>query len=398
MVGGQPSNPGGIPGSIQANAAGSGRGPGFVTYTTDTFRVLRQQHNIMVLVGNGFDIQVLHDYCQPVDSRYEPFYHHLKMRGFNPHNLLLKHMEEELEKGHENWSDIEAAVAAAVKGRRQEPTSIFNDLRPIQAEFAEFLQDVVPSTLLSKLGEDAVANEWSMKSLSEFLRDITDWSSFQAMRFPGAAGHHDLFNFLFVNFNYTTLLDNYVYLDQVQFNPRRHRTVDTNFLFRNDPLGHLHPGNATDAGQSGYVLTDVVHPHGILSTPRSLLFGIDADDDYDQAKDPYNQLKKPYWAQSNVLYRSHFAQTQLFVVFGCSLGDSDGWWWRNISKAMKDHESELIIYRHQDSAGHTIDSVKARFLDAADVQGSERAELEGRMHVILYDDSTDRVFLNTRRL
>ena len=200
-----------------------------MTYTTDTFRVLRQQHNIMVLVGNGFDIQVLHDYGQPVDFRYEPFYHHLKMRGFNPHNLLLKHMEEELKEGHSNWSDIEAAVAAAVKGQRQAATRVFNDLRPIQAEFAEFLQGVVPSTLLSKLGDDAVAHQWSMTSLSEFLHDITDRSGFQGMRFPGSAGHHDLFNFLFVNFNYTTLLDNYVYLDQVQFNPRRHRTVDTNF-------------------------------------------------------------------------------------------------------------------------------------------------------------------------
>lgn len=169
------------------------------------------------------------------------------------------------------------------------------------------------------------------------------------------------------------------------------------FLFRNDPRGHLYQGNTTDAGQSGYVLTDVVHPHGILSTPRSLLFGIDAEDDYDQTKDPYNQLKKPYWAQSNVLYRNHFAQTELFVIFGCSLGESDGWWWRNISKAIKYQKSELIIYRRQEPTGHTIDSVKARFLDAAGIRGSVRTELEARMQVILYEDSTDRVFLNTRR-
>lgn len=380
-----------------ANATGAGRGPGFVSYTRDALKVLSQQHNIMVLVGNGFDIQVLHDYSRPVDSRYEPFYHHLNMRGFNPNNLLLQHMEEELSNNRKNWSDIEAAVAAAVDGGRQTPARIFGDLRPIQAEFAEFLQGVVPSTLLSKLGEDAVSNEWSITSLSEFLRDMTDQSEFQAMRFPGSVGHHDLFNFLFVNFNYTTLLDNYVYLDQVQFNPRRHISVDTNFSFRNDPRGHVNARNAIDSGQSGYVLTDVVHPHGILSTPRSLLFGIDAADDYDQAKDPYNQLKKPYWAQSNVLYRGHFAQTELFVIFGCSLGDSDGWWWRNIARAIKERESELIIYRRQDSDGHTTASVKARFFEAAGVDVHERTNLEGMIHVIIYEDSTDRVFLNTRR-
>ncbi|GAA3514134.1 hypothetical protein GCM10022262_42150 [Georgenia daeguensis] len=102
----------------QVSTGNSGRGPGFVTYTRDTFTKLNWQHNIMVLVGNGFDIQVLHDYEQPVDSRYEPFYHHLKMRGFDPSNQLLKHMDEELRNGRKNWSDIEAAVAAAVNTGR----------------------------------------------------------------------------------------------------------------------------------------------------------------------------------------------------------------------------------------------------------------------------------------
>ena len=373
---------------------------GFVTYSKETFTRLQGQHNIMVFVGNGFDIQVLHDYQQPVDSRYEPFYHHLKMRSFDPGNLLLMHMEEELRNNHANWSDIEAAVAAAVKAGDQDTRRIFKDLQHMQIEFAGFLQGVVRSALLGRLGEDAVIHNWSLKSLSEFLHDVEDQTDFQTMQFPEISGaHYHLFNFLFVNFNYTTLLDDYVYLDQLQFKPRLHKTVDTNFAFRNDPRGHIHANNANDAGQSGYVLTEVVHPHGILSTPRSLLFGIDADDDYDKAQNPYNELKKPYWAQSNVKFRSHFAQANLFIIFGSSLGDSGGWWWRNIAKAMKDSSSELIVYRRQDSDGHTVESVKARFLDFAGiaVQDPARTQLEAKIHVIVYGDSTQRVFLNTRR-
>ncbi|GAA3514127.1 hypothetical protein GCM10022262_42140 [Georgenia daeguensis] len=239
-----------------------------------------------------------------------------------------------------------------------------------------------------------------MKSLSEFLHDITDPEEFKEMKFPMETGtHYHLFNFLFVNFNYTTLLDNYVFLDQLQFKPRKYSTVDTNFTFRNDPRGHLHASNATDAGQSGYVLTDVVHPHGILSTPRSLLFGIDADDDYDKTQNHYNELRKPYWAQSNVLFKSHFAQTELFIIFGCSLGDSDGWWWRSVARAIAGGRAELIIYRRQDSDGHTVESVQARFLEAAgvDIRDPARADIERRIHVIIYDDSTPRVFLNTSR-
>lgn len=376
-----------------------GRGPGYVKYSKDIFAKLDKQHNIMVLVGNGFDIQVLRDYRQPVDSRYSSFYYHLKMRDFDSANRLLVHMEEALARGRENWSDIEAAVAAAVEGGRHRPEDIFADLRAMQAQFAEFLQGVVPNRLLGDLGADAVANEWSIRSLAEFLRDIKDSETFKSMRFPTNTGaHYGLFNFLFVNFNYTTLLDNYVFLDQLQFSPRKWLTVDTNFSFKNDPGGHLHPRNATDAGQSGYVLTDVVHPHGVLSTPRSLLFGIDAEDDYDRGKSSFNQLKKPYWAQSNVLFRSHFAQTELFIIFGCSLGESDGWWWRNIVHAAINGDAEVIIYRRRE-VGLTVQSVKDSFLSVAGFDGStaDRANLESKLFVIVYDDSDDRVFLSTRR-
>lgn len=375
-----------------------GRGPGYVKYSRDTFTKLNMQHNIMVLVGNGFDIQVLRDYEQPVDSRYSSFYYYLKMRDFDAANRLLIHMEEALADGRKNWSDIEAAVADAVESVRHRPQDIFADLRVMQAQFAEFLQGVVPNRLLSDLGADAVTNEWSMRSLAEFLRDIKDAETFRSMRFPASSGsHYGLFNFLFVNFNYTTLLDNYVFLDQLQFTPRKYSTVDTNFSFKNDPSGHFHPRNATDAGQSGYVLTDVVHPHGVLSTPRSLLFGIDAEDDYDKGQSSYNQLKKPYWAQSNVLFRSHFAQTDLFIIFGCSLGESDGWWWRNIAQAAISSDAEVIIYRRKE-VGLTAESVKDSFLRVAGFEHSSavRTALEKRLYVIAYEDSDDRVFLSTR--
>ncbi len=111
--------------------------------------------------------------------------------------------------------------------------------------------------------------------------------------------------FQFVNFNYTTLLDNYVYLDQVQFDPLTHSTVDTHFLFKNDPSSHWTPGDTPDRGYSGYVVSNVIHPHGVLSSPRSLLFGIDAEDNYKQTRGSTQRLQKPYWSQAHALYRIH---------------------------------------------------------------------------------------------
>lgn len=413
-----------INGAASDDPKQGGFGPGFIRYTTDEFDQIGRQHNIMVLVGNGFDIQALHDYCQPIDSRYAPFYHYLKMRDFDSENVLFRHMEEELKLhqqygGHSDWSDVEAAISTALEQSPGQAGKVFADLQAVQAAFAQFLQMVVPSSLLDNIGTDAREHKWSHASLSEFLRDIVNAQDFMSLEFPPRVNHYDLFNYLFVNFNYTTLLDNYIYLDQDQFDPLKHRTVDTNFLFKNDPRSHWRPGREPDYGYSGYVTSNVIHPHGILSTPRSLLFGIDADDNYKETRTNSDHLKKPYWSQAHALYRNHFTQADLFIIFGCSLGESDGWWWRNIVRALRttktqtylaDHLSragevveehaELIIYRRQDNGQHTVDSVKNQFLAAAAVaeDAEDRQTIADRIHVVIYDDQTPRTFLNTRYL
>lgn len=411
-----------ITGATNEDLKLGGLGPGFTRYSCDEFDRLSRQHNIMVLVGNGFDIQALHDYSRPTDSRYEPFYHYLKMRNFRSGNEILKCMEEALAchrqyGGYANWSDIENALSVALERNPGRIESVAEDLREIQTAFAQFLQMVAPSALLDEIGEDARRYSWGSSSLSEFLADIVDPEDFKALEFPKRVNHYDLFNFQFINFNYTTLLDNCIYLDQAQFDPLKHRTVDTSFLFKNDPRSHWAPGHPPDYGYSSYVVSNVVHPHGILSTPRSLLFGIDAPDNYKNRRNPLDRFSKPYWSQAHALFRNQFMQTDLFIIFGCSLGASDGWWWRNIVRSLRatkrqtysqDHSvspgevveerAELIIYRRQDADQHTVESVRDRFLDVASVgeEAGDRRELAERIRVIIYDDETPRTFLNTR--
>ena len=49
----------------------------------EKFNDVKRQHNIMALVGNGFDIQALSDLGAPSDTRYESFFHYLKYRRFS---------------------------------------------------------------------------------------------------------------------------------------------------------------------------------------------------------------------------------------------------------------------------------------------------------------------------
>lgn len=129
-----------------------------------------------------------------------------------------------------------------------------------------------------------------------------------------------------------------------------------------------------------------------------------------------HRLKKAYWSQAHALYRSHFAQTDLFIIFGCSLGVSDGWWWRNIIQGLKQHKqqtyrpgltkedvtvheaAELIIYWRQGSEKETVESVKDRFFNGAGVPTGhgDRQTLADSIHVVLYNDATLRTFLRTQ--
>ena len=54
----------------------------FIKYDRKTFDALREQHNIMVLDGNGFDVAVLNKYntgnLRGKTSTYNDFYEYIK--------------------------------------------------------------------------------------------------------------------------------------------------------------------------------------------------------------------------------------------------------------------------------------------------------------------------------
>lgn len=364
---------------------------------SEKFDSVKDQYNILAIIGNGFDIQALSDLGSPTDTRYESFYHYLKYRRFNPRNRLLQKMEDLRVAGATNWSDVENAISVLLAEASASTSDIADDLAEIQREFSSFLDQVATPGILSELGDRSVAGKWTITSFTSFLGDIADPDEYNKMLLPKKMNIGDLFNFQFVNFNYTALLDDYVYLDQIQFDPHPYRHSDRNISFHPNPRGHAGSTNERQEFRMvSYLVSDVVHPHGIQYTPRSLLFGIDT------ATGPSLKLSKPYWAQNEVKYGELFAKTDLFIIFGCSLGETDGWWWRAIAKSLTDNpESELIIYwrRAPHEHGLSDQGVRDKFFEVA--HGDAKAELSkallDRARVVLYDDSTERAWLNTNR-
>ncbi len=189
---------------------------GYRKFTSVEYRALRNQHNIMVLVGNGFDIQVTRRYESRFSPRYPAFYHYLASRDFDSSNLVVRQMAAAKENGEENWSDIEAAIGRLIRlnGGWQQVKTVYESTLAIQAAFSEFLELVAPPDLLARVGKDSAEGALAVKSMARFVGDVAEMSpTFDSFVFPGETHHYDLFNFLFVNFNYTPLLDDYTFRD-----------------------------------------------------------------------------------------------------------------------------------------------------------------------------------------
>lgn len=380
---------------------------GYRTFTTAEYSLLRHQHNIMVVVGNGFDIQVAGRYESRFSPRYQAFYHYLASRDFDPSNLVVQQMAAAKEDGQENWSDIEAAIGRLIEpgGGWHFAADVYQATLAIQAAFSEYLELVAPPGLLARVGKDSAEKSLAVKSMSQFIGDVAERSStFNSFVFPEETEHYHLFSYKFVNFNYTPLLDDYVFRDPQQFKPQAYKYADRNFMFAPNPTAHANGYGNDKTGLSGYVRSEVIHPHGQQSIPRSLLFGIDAPDRLDQGQDTRRYLMKSYWAMNRVEYGHLFSDTRLFIIFGCSLGKSDGWWWRRVYEALNRQAdnggplSELIIYWWTPVATHvTREEVLGTLF--AGVAGTpdepERASIEDRIQVVVYTDEIPSAFLAT---
>ena len=353
----------------------------FKDYINDgTICGVKRQHNIMVFIGNGFDISILRKYRKDkLITSYSKFYDFLQYKGFDNENLLYKKVSEDKDLGKENWSDFELSLAEMVEGGYSlEKLEV--DLRKIQDMFLLFLNDIVTPEVLMDVNRDAEKYAWASNSISKFLGDLNK-RDYEKIEFPLHTNHYSMYNFLFINLNYTFLFDNYIYLDRSQFDPHKHRTVDTNFDYVRDDTEHV---MNEDTRWSSFIMADTVHPHGYQSIPRSLIFGIE-DENSDLTRGRF-RFNKSYWVQTSRRYGSYISSANLYIIYGASLGKTDGWWWRSIYDNILDKNSELIIYYYSDVKIEE-EFVKELFIQASwpERDRQEHEKVKDRIYVVIYD-------------
>lgn len=366
----------------------------FVKYDKATFDCLERQHNIIVLVGNGFDLAILKRYkdgrMRGKTSSYEDFYEYIKYYNLsNSDNVLFKKMSEDLDNGKENWSDFEQAISELIETGTIRKNELEKAIDKFQGYFTRFLNELVDADLLLKINSDVQQKRLAMQSLAHFIKDL---KSSCDIEFPAKTGHYDLYNYIFFNFNYTSLLDNYLYLDKVQFEPHRWRTADRNFEFYPEFDSNV----KNPSMWSSYLLTNIIHPHGIQSVPRSILFGVDIPE-YHKGKSKEKRFIKSYWARYEVKYKTYFKETELFIIFGMSLSKTDGWWMDQIFDAVLVNNAEVIIYKYGSENENDIKDtyikacIRHKYSSPEDIK-----KVKKRIYVVTFEEN-DTYFLGLEK-
>lgn len=337
-----------------------------------------KDHQIMVFVGNGFDISVLQKYGKGITTKYASFYSFFKYRYPDSSNLLITYMEEAKSKNREDWSDFEVILAEELRSSsesdQEKVEKLKTDLSKIQQTFSSFLNDIIDSDIISKISK---ANDVIMgynencakKNLKcSFLKDLSK-SQYEALHFHNNFSNHDSIKYIFINFNYTYLFDNYLYLDKQVFDPEPYMTSNNNIHLSLNPNGYQHTGFIDPYVKMMPI--DIFHPHGIQDVPKSLLFGIE-NGNYCKQRDPRREFVKSLWAQCEDKYADKFKNTELFIIYGCSIGESDSWWWSRIYERLIGEDSaELIIYNY---GNENEDVIKEKFIKNCCLKDSNMEE------------------------
>ena len=345
---------------------------------------------IMYLIGNGFDIGTLSRYGDGVTSSYSHFYNYFKYKNpSSEDNEIIKAMEIARDANKENWSDIEGIIGTFFEdgySSSETVSKLTADLSEVQLLFSKFLNELVTDDVLAEVSAVCFKNKVARDAFKNFLKDLSN-NQYSKLKFPARVVNHDLIDFNIINFNYTALLDNYLYLDRSQFDPMPYSYSNNNFNVILDPNSYGHRGtNYEYEDPFVRIKANIYHPHGYQDIPKSLLFGSEDNNKKISNNDNRKFFIKSICAQDEDKYSSIINETKLFIVYGCSLGSSDSWWWHKIlvEVAKQEDNAELIIYYYDDGRNSlNEEEIKDLFIsNAICTCDADDEELESDMDLI----------------
>ncbi|MFX2256673.1 AbiH family protein [Acinetobacter variabilis] len=312
--------------------------------------------NIVYLLGNGFDINL------GMKTRYNDFYeNYLKKES---KSTLVEKLKSNIFDNVVNWSDLELALGKY--------TTEFQSV----SDFDEVYDDIV-NNLCDYLDEESATYDFSSLRLDIFLKNLC-----YPELFLTEADINEFFTYKkkwrvedkkinIINFNYTKSVKKII---------EKH-----NF---NTPI-------ETD-GYSKYYLKELLHIHG-FTNERTILGVNDLsqvgntkfynDTDFIEA---LIKIESNSSLRHNVDKKSEqlINHADLICIFGCSLGETDKYWWQLIATNLRRGIKVIIFFRTEEQnrrLGHKVlrvqRAVKKLFLDMSDLNEEDKEKFGQNLYI-----------------
>ena len=266
--------------------------------------------NILYILGNGFDK------AQDMATSYPDFYKYLKTYEGSE---LLEQLKQTINANTKLWSDMEEAF-----GLYTSQISSKSDFIRLYEELSEHLQ----SHLKSEDNKFVPTVEQKEKFKKDFMSPGFYLGDLDKLRLDQYLEHYknESKNFNVMTLNYTNTLEKLLSIDSTK--PNKEKTFSNNEALRN-----------------------IIHVHGELDS--TIIIGVDnekqiANEAFRNDEDIKDWLIKIQSNHAMKLTRHErcenlIANTQLIVLYGVSLGDTDLRWWTLIGKELKRRNNIAII-------------------------------------------------------
>jgi hypothetical protein len=312
--------------------------------------------NILYLFGNGFDINL------GLKTKYIDFYeYYLKNESDSE---LVKKLKLNIFDNIKHWSDLELALGGY--------TLNFQKV----SDFDEVYEDILNS-LCDYLDKESESYDFNTLKKDVFFKNLC-----QAETFLSNADMNELVEYSskwgtnariinIINFNYTPSIKNIL----EGYRPQ-------------DPIGVYN--------NTKFYLKELIHIHGYTSE-RTILGVNDKsqvlnekfhnDNDFVEA---LIKIESNSRQRHNVDKRCEnlINRADMIFIFGCSLGETDKFWWKLIAENLKRGMKVIIFFRAEEQnprLAHKVlriqRNVKKMFLAMSDLTVDEHEELSQHIYI-----------------
>jgi len=277
--------------------------------------------NITYIFGNGFDLQ------QHLKTRYVDFMKWYRKKY--PNDFFSKNC---LEKNKELWFDFEVYIGKATERlhNKIEMDDYLNSIENVKIGLKQYMREQKNSVRykfdnISKTFKDSIRSF----NKSRFLFPVDE----VLCRYSFPNGEHKI---NFIEFNYTGIATRLFYK-----------------VKRKNKYFYKIQGK----NKVKYKLCDSIQVHG--STRRHVVFGVDNETQIFN-RNINMHLRNCIIKQKMLdeLYPSRkrksiqkINDSDIIVIFGCSLGDTDATYWNKIKNWLTDKSKKLIVFFHTNSIG-----------------------------------------------